>query len=93
MKKFVAKRPPMGCNSWDCYGAGVTEDALLANARYMSENLRDFGWEYDIDYYFIAATNYGLYQVPFLPRRIREEVVDDFQGDILGDDNRLHRFL
>ena len=60
MKKFVAKRPPMGWTSWD---------------------------------YFIAATNYGLYQVPFLPRRIREEVVDDFQGDILGDDNRLHRFL
>lgn len=27
MKDFI-KKPPMGWNSWDCYGAGVTEDEL-----------------------------------------------------------------
>ena len=31
MKDFI-KKPPMGWNSWDCYGAGVTEDELLGNA-------------------------------------------------------------
>ena len=28
----VAKTPPMGWNSWDCYGASVTEEELLGNA-------------------------------------------------------------
>ena len=47
-------RPPMGWNSFDCYGPRVTEDAVRANAEYMSENLKDFGWEYiviDIQWY------------------------------------------
>ena len=34
MKDFI-KKPPMGWNSWDCYGAGVTEDELLVNAEFM----------------------------------------------------------
>lgn len=52
-RKF-AMRPPMGWNSWDCFGAAVTEDELLANAEYMAENLRQYGWEYvvcDIQWY------------------------------------------
>ncbi len=44
--KHVAKYPPMGWNSWDCYGASVTEEELLGNARYMAENLKEYGWEY-----------------------------------------------
>ena len=43
---MVAMTPPMGWNSWDCYGASVREDEVKANARYMSANLREFGWEY-----------------------------------------------
>ncbi len=38
--------PPMGWNSWDCYGAAVNEEALLGNAEYMRDNLKSFGWEY-----------------------------------------------
>ena len=36
----------MGWNSWDCYGAGVTEKIVRANAEYMAEHLKQFGWEY-----------------------------------------------
>jgi len=36
----------MGWNSWDCYGASVREDELLANVKYMAENLKQYGWEY-----------------------------------------------
>ncbi len=53
-KSYVAKRPPMGWNSWDCYGASVTEEELLGNARYMADNLKEFGWKYivcDIQWY------------------------------------------
>lgn len=38
-------RPPMGWNSWDCYGTTVTEAEVLANARFMAEHLRDAGWD------------------------------------------------
>lgn len=44
----------MGWNSWDCYGAGVNEEQLLNNAKYMCDNLKQFGWQYiicDIQWY------------------------------------------
>jgi hypothetical protein len=49
-----AKTPPMGWNSWDCYGPTVVEAEVKANADYMAENLKKFGWEYivvDIRWY------------------------------------------
>ena len=53
-KDTFAVRPPMGWNSWDCYGAAVNEEQLLGNARYVADNLKDYGWEYitcDIQWY------------------------------------------
>ena len=44
MKKTLAPTPPMGWNSWDCYGAGVTEKALRENARFMAAHLLPYGW-------------------------------------------------
>ncbi len=46
--------PPMGWNSWDCYGSTVTESEVKANADYMAKYLKDFGWNYivvDIRWY------------------------------------------
>lgn len=42
----LAKTPPMGWNSWDCYGPTVTETEIRANADYMAEHLKQHGWEY-----------------------------------------------
>lgn len=53
-KNNFAKTPPMGWNSWDCYGAAVNEEQLLGNAEYMAKNLKKFGWQYvvcDIQWY------------------------------------------
>lgn len=50
----VALTPPMGWNSWDCYGASVTEAEVRGNAEYMSKYLKSYGWEYivlDIQWY------------------------------------------
>ncbi|MDR3251269.1 MAG: glycoside hydrolase family 27 protein [Tannerella sp.] len=44
--KTWAETPPMGWNSWDCYGPTVEEHEVKANADYMSENLKQSGWEY-----------------------------------------------
>ena len=41
-----AETPPMGWNSWDCFGANVTEAEVKTNADYMAEHLKDYGWEY-----------------------------------------------
>ena len=43
---MIANTPPMGWNSWDCYGAAVTEEIVRKNAEYMAEHLKPFGWEY-----------------------------------------------
>lgn len=41
-----ALTPPMGWNSWDCYGPTVVESEVKANADYMAEKLAAYGWEY-----------------------------------------------
>lgn len=49
-----AKKPPMGWNSWDCYGAGVWESNVIANADYMVQHLKPHGWDIitiDIQWY------------------------------------------
>jgi alpha-galactosidase len=54
MKKSLAVTPPMGWNSWDCYGASVTEKEVRGNAEYMAKHLKQYGWEYiviDIQWY------------------------------------------
>ncbi|OQC04743.1 MAG: Alpha-galactosidase A precursor [Bacteroidetes bacterium ADurb.Bin090] len=44
--RLWAPTPPMGWNSWDCYGPTVEEHEVKANADYMAENLKEYGWEY-----------------------------------------------
>ncbi len=42
----VAATPPMGWNSWDCYGTTVTEAEVKANADYMAKHMKQHGWQY-----------------------------------------------
>lgn len=54
MNGSIVKTPPLGWNSWDCFGAGVTEQQLKENADYMAKYLKSYGWEYivcDIQWY------------------------------------------
>jgi alpha-galactosidase len=49
-----ASAPPMGWNSWDCFGPTVVESEVRANADYMAQNLKESGWQYiviDIRWY------------------------------------------
>ncbi len=41
-----ALTPPMGWNSWDCFGPTVVESEVKANADYMARKLLAYGWEY-----------------------------------------------
>ncbi|HLP05125.1 MAG TPA: NPCBM/NEW2 domain-containing protein [Paludibacter sp.] len=61
-----ALTPPMGWNSWDCFGPSVVESEVKANADYMAANLKQYGWEYvvvDIRWYVDNQTtgSYNAY--------------------------------
>ncbi|WP_284640066.1 glycoside hydrolase family 27 protein [Paenibacillus silviterrae] len=70
---LYAPTPPMGWNSWDCYGASVTEEEVRANADYMAKELKPYGWEYvvvDIQWYEPGASS-SQYR-PFVPLEMDE---------------------
>jgi alpha-galactosidase len=83
-KNLVAPVPPMGWNSWDCFGTTVTEDDVKANADYMAKNLLPFGWNYiivDIQWYEPNAKAHGY--------RTNAELVTDEYGRLLPAENRF----
>ncbi len=56
----VSQTPPMGWNSYDCFNFTVTEAEVKANADYMAENLKEYGWEYicvDWAWYYSGSHN------------------------------------
>ena len=58
----LAPRPPMGWNSWDCYGTTVTEAEVLANAEFMAKHMLVHGWDtvvVDIDWSDPTARSHG----------------------------------
>lgn len=42
----LASTPPMGWNSYNCFGGNVTEAEMKQNADYVAEHLKQYGWEY-----------------------------------------------
>ncbi len=69
-KNQIALTPPMGWNSWDCYGPAVNEEQLLGNAEYIAAHLKEFGWEYvvcDIQWSEPKAGTEGWAYRPFAP--------------------------
>lgn len=66
----LAKTPPMGWNSWDCFGMDVTEKQIIATADYMSKSLKSYGWEYivlDMGWNYgegLNTSNFGMINPP-----------------------------
>jgi len=57
-----AKTPPMGWNSWDCFGTTLTEDQAKAQADAMAATLKPYGWTYltvDIQWYEPNSQGHG----------------------------------
>jgi hypothetical protein len=80
----LALTPPMGWNSWDCYGPTVREDEVKANADYMAEHLLRYGWDtvvVDIQWYEPNAKSHGY--------RPNAELVMDEYGRLLPAVNRF----
>lgn len=69
-KNDFAITPPMGWNSYDYYDTTVTEKQVKANADFMAEHLKEYGYEYvvvDIEWYSNdAGTQRDKFQyIPF----------------------------
>jgi len=50
----LALKPPMGWNSWDCFGFDVNEAEVMVTADFMARNLKALGYEYlvlDMNWY------------------------------------------
>jgi hypothetical protein len=79
-----AQTPPMGWNSWDCFGTGVNEELTKANADYMAQHLLKYGWQYvvvDIQWYQPTAGGWGYAPNPKL-------TMDEY-GRLLPASNRF----
>ena len=81
---MVAKLPPRGWNSWDCFGAAVNEEQVKANAEYIAANMKDCGYEYvviDIEWYQPTAGSHEY--EPF------SELCMDEYGRLIPAENRF----
>ena len=79
-----ARRPPMGWNSWDCFATTVTEAQTRAQADFMADHLKCYGWEYivvDIQWYEPEAKSFDY--------RRDAALVMDGQGRLLPATNRF----
>jgi len=80
----LAPTPPMGWNSWDCYGPTVREEEVRANADFMAAHLATFGWKYivvDIQWYEPNAKAGGY--------RPNAELIMDGYGRLMPAENRF----
>jgi alpha-galactosidase len=83
-KAQLAPAPPMGWNSWDCYGPSVTEAEVKAQADFMSARLAQYGWNtvvVDIQWFEPKAGAHGY-------RKDAELVIDRY-GRLLPALNRF----
>jgi alpha-galactosidase len=79
--------PPMGWNSWDCFGSDVTESEVKLQADYMAEKMLVFGYQYlvvDIQWYDPRTPRKGKkHQLPNM-----DAVMDEW-GRFLPDSKRF----
>ncbi len=80
--------PSLGWNSYDCFGDDVTEAEVLANARYVADNMQPVGWDtIVVDYRWydpgasIAPNNTGA--------RAGAQLTMDANGRLLPSPNRF----
>jgi hypothetical protein len=58
----IAPTPPMGWNSWDCFGTTLNEEQAKEQADAMARQLKPFGWTYftvDIQWYEPQSQGHG----------------------------------
>jgi alpha-galactosidase len=71
----LAKTPPMGWNSWDCFGMDVTDEQVRSTADYMAKKMKNAGWNYivvDMGWYYGEGLNTSNFRMIHPPQYIDE---------------------
>lgn len=91
LDKTIALKPPMGWNSYDCYGLAVNEAEVRANAEYMAKHLKQLGYEYiviDMLWYGDEkASSYEAFTAETIPAK-PNYTLDEF-GRFLPDHSKF----
>ncbi len=74
----LAETPPMGWNSYDCFGAAVLEEEVKGNAEVMAGLLKKHGWEYIVVDY--------CWSYPVLSALNNPPQDDDFEPNLVMDE-------
>ncbi|HTQ10529.1 MAG TPA: hypothetical protein VMI31_10695 [Fimbriimonadaceae bacterium] len=85
----VAQTPPMGWNSYDCYGYSVTEDEVRANAGFMAKNLERFGWKYVVIDYVWSSPKLKSLDPPTQNAEFQPRLAMDGYGRLIPDPDRF----
>jgi hypothetical protein len=95
LNAFSQNTPPMGWNSYNCFGSAVHEDEVKANADYMAQHLKQYGWQYIVVDFLWAYNNppYSNIGNPFQQRLWDGSYVPwlamDGYGRLLPDVNKF----
>ncbi len=88
-KTDVALTPPMGWNSYNCYGATVTEKEMMENALMMSVHLKEYGWQYVVVDYCWYYPFPGAMNNPPQTRDFKPGLTMDGNGRLLPSVERF----
>jgi alpha-galactosidase len=72
----LATKPPMGWNSWDCFGMDVTDEQIRSTADYMAKNMKNAGWNYiivDMGWFYGEGLNTSNFRMVNPP-----QIIDDY---------------
>ena len=84
-----ALTPPMGWNSYDCYGYCVREYQVKANADFMDQYLKQYGWEYVVVDFCWYVPDIGITGVPNQNGSFEPHSSFDEYGRLLPDPDRF----
>jgi alpha-galactosidase len=85
----VATTPPMGWNSYNCYGAAVTEQEMKDNALMMSVHLKEYGWQYVVVDYCWFYPFPGAMNNPSQTRDFKPGLTMDGNGRLMPSPERF----
>jgi hypothetical protein len=88
-KVDVALAPPMGWNSYNCYGATVTEKEMMDNALMMSVHLKEYAWQYVVVDYCWFYPFPGAMNNPPQTRDFKPGLTMDGNGRLLPSVERF----
>jgi len=84
-----ANQPPMGWNSYDCFGAAVNENEVRGNAKMMHVHLKGAGWEYVVIDYCWFYPYVGALNNPPQTRDFSPSLAMDEYGRLLPAPDRF----